>query len=349
MTLKNLGLVLHGAKDIRLEERAFADLEALDVRVEFKVGGICGTDMHYYNDGQNAGFEMQSPVCLGHEMVGVVAEIGTKVTRVAVGDHVAVNPIMPCGSCPACKEGRPNICHNKRFPGSATVIPHVDGFFQQFPVVSEENCWKLPKDLPLELAAFAEPLSCALHAVVRAGSVVGKNVLITGAGPIGLLVAACAVVAGAANVIVTDLADGTLEVAKKLGVTETINVLKNPERLEELKANTGFFDVAFEASGAFPALETCYTLTRRGGTVMLVSVLPNKPNELKLNQFMLKEQSLLGSSQFTDEFEKSIALLAGNKIDVRPMLTHQFSFAEADKAFNIAKDRNQSVKVQFVA
>lgn len=348
MTTLSKGLVLHGAKDLRLEERETAKLGDNDVKVQCRVAGICGTDMHYYFDGQNAGFKMQKPVALGHEMVGVVAEVGFNVIDIKVGDHVAVNPIMPCGHCPACKEGRPNICHHKKFPGSATVVPHVEGFFQEYSVVNQKNCFVLPKDLPLQLAAFAEPLSCALHAVVRAGSIVGKKVLVTGAGPIGLLTAACAVTAGAASVVVTDLADGPLEVAKQLGATETINVIENPERLKELEADTGFFDVSFEASGAFPAMETCYTTTRRGGKVVLVSVMPVKPNELKLNQFMLKEQELIGSSQFTDEFEKSIALLATGKINVRPLLTHQFTMEEADKAFDIAKDRSKSVKVQFV-
>ncbi len=191
--------VLHGAKDLRLEERPEAALGDGEVRVRFGAGGICGSDLHYYYEGRVGDFAVREPLILGHEVAGEVVETGAGVSRVAVGDRVAVNPSQPCWQCPACQAGRTNLCRRMTFYGSAAVLPHVQGAFQERLVCRESQCHGVPRATPYAVAALAEPLAVCLHAVSRAGALLGQRVLITGAGPIGALTCLAAREAGAAG------------------------------------------------------------------------------------------------------------------------------------------------------
>lgn len=335
--------VLHAAEDLRLEARDERALSPSEVRLAFAAGGICGSDLHYYFEGRVGDFAVREPLILGHEVAGEVVETGARVTGLRVGQRVAVDPSLPCGACPGCRAGRTNLCRRMTFLGSAAVMPHVQGAFQERLVVEASQCHPVPDDLPPGLAAMAEPLAVCLHAVARAGPLVGREVLITGGGPIGQLTALAARHAGAARVTVVDLADAPLAMARRLG----LDALHVKEDADALAADKGKIDTAFEASGSPDGLATLVDVTRPGGRIVQIGMFPPGRIPVPANRLMAKELDLLGSFRFHDEFEVAVALIAGRRIDVEPLLTAQMPMSARDDAFHLAKDRARAMKVQL--
>ena len=258
-------IVAHAAKDLRIEESPLRRPAPREIRVRVRFGGICGSDLHYYNHGGFGAVRLREPMILGHEIAGVVEEVGAECGRIAVGERIAVSPSLPCNSCRYCLEGRQNQCLHMRFYGSAMPFPHSQGAFRESLVCLESQAHVVPEGVSLEEAATAEPLAVVLHAARRAGSLIGKRVLVSGSGPIGALSAVVARRAGAAEVVVTDIADGALAFAARLGVDRTINVAREPEALDGYKADKGYFDALFEASGAEAALRAGLDVVRPGG------------------------------------------------------------------------------------
>ena len=199
--------MLYGAKDLRLERGEDPAVGPGQVKIRFGAGGICGSDLSYYGKGRIGDFALMQPLCLGHEVSGEVDEVGAGVTRVKKGDRVAINPNQPCRVCRTCKVGKGHICLAMNFYGSAALFPHIQGIFREVIVATEAQCFVVPQSCDFRTAAMAEPLAVALHAVRRAGSLVGKSVLVTGVGPIGSLLVLAAKRAGAAHIAVTDVAD----------------------------------------------------------------------------------------------------------------------------------------------
>lgn len=340
--------VLHSAEDLRVEQRPDAALAGDEVRIRFGAGGICGSDLHYYFEGRVGDFEVREPLILGHEMAGEVAEVGPQVRDLRVGQRVAVNPSHPCRHCRFCRGGMENLCSRMRFLGSASVMPHVQGAFQETFVTRERQCVVLPPGMDYGIAAFGEPLAVSIHAVNRAGALLGKHVLITGCGPIGALILLVARRAGAASVTMTDVADGQLEAVRRLGADETVNVDSNQRALEPFRESKGRFDVALEASGAVSAIETCIDCTRPGGRVVQVGMLPPGMVPVPVNKVMAKEIDFVGSFRFHHEFDTAVAYLVEGLIDVAPLLSGQFDASDADRAFHAAAARNGTMKVQIV-
>ena len=208
---------IHAPRDLRLEQERAPELGPHDVELRLGAGGICGSDLHYFQHGRVGAFTVREPLIPGHEASGVVARLGPAVTRVAVGDKVAINPSHPCGRCDYCQAGRLNLCRNMRFLGSASVYPHVQGMFRERFVMGEAQLTPIAEDISLGELACAEPLSIGLHAVHRAGDLLGRTMLITGGGTIGCMSVLAARLAGAAKVIVCDIADRPLEMARTVG------------------------------------------------------------------------------------------------------------------------------------
>src|SRR3954467_12018381 len=179
--------VLYAPKDLRIEDVADAPLGPGEVEVRIEAGGICGSDLHYYFDGGFGTVRLREPMILGHEIAGTVSRVGAEVASVKPGQRVAVNPSRPCGTCRYCQEGKQNHCLDMRFYGSAMRFPHVQGGFREVLVCDEAQAVAVPSSTSAAQAAFAEPFAVCLHAVNRAGSLLGRRVLITGAGPIGAL------------------------------------------------------------------------------------------------------------------------------------------------------------------
>ncbi len=183
--------------------------------MRIEAGGICGSDLHYYFDGGFGTVRLKEPMILGHEIAGTVARVGAEVAGIKAGQRVAVNPSRPCGACRYCAEGKQQHCLNMLFYGSAMRFPHVQGGFREVLVCDEAQAVPVAAAMSAAQAAFAEPFAVCLHAVNRAGPLLGKRVLVTGAGPIGALTVIAARRAGALEIVATDVADAPLAAARK--------------------------------------------------------------------------------------------------------------------------------------
>jgi L-idonate 5-dehydrogenase len=334
---------IHAKDDLRVEPDPMPEVGPGHVLVRLGAGGICGSDLHYYFEGRNGSFVIREPLVPGHEASGVVAAIGPGVTRVAVGDKVALSPSHACGRCEFCRQGREQLCTGMKFLGSASVFPHAQGMFREYFVLGERQCYPVAGNVSLGELAFAEPLAVALHGVHRAGDLLGKSVLVTGAGTIGCLTVIAARLAGAARVTVSDVLDRPLCKAREVGADRTIRVDREPEALAKPQ-----FDVALEVSGSFAALKACVAAVKKGAAIVQVGTLPHEPLPFVVNELMAKELDLKGAFRWGIEFDWAVDYLAARRVDVSPLLTSQFPLQDAVKAFTLAQDKTQSTKVQVV-
>ncbi len=337
-------VVIHPPHVLRVEEMALGAAGPHDVTVRIHHGGICGSDLHYYHHGGFGTVRVQQPMVLGHEIAGTIVAAGAAVTRVRPGDKVAVNPSLPCNICKFCLDGAQQHCLDMRFFGSAMRSPHVQGGFREELVCHESQAVKA--EMPSERAAFAEPLSVCLHAVRQAGALLGRRVLVTGAGPIGMLCAMVARHAGAREVVVTDLLDQPLALARRLAADRTVNVGADSAAMAEYGRDKGHFDVAFEASGSGLAVASAIAALRPGGTLVQVGN-GGAETAVPLNLVVAKEITLRGTFRFHAEFAMAVELLARNAIDVAALLTEIIPLDHAIRAFDLATDRTRAMKVQI--
>lgn len=335
---------LYGAHDLRIETDRVSPPGAGEVLVAIGAGGICGSDLHYFHDGGFGPIRVKEPIILGHEVAGVVEAVGQGVDGLSPGDRVALNPSRPCGSCAYCERGWANHCLAMRFYGSAMRTPHEQGGFRDRVIADAAQCVRVARASVAE-AACAEPLAVCLHASGQAGDLAGRRVLVTGAGPIGVLSAAVARHRGAAEVIVTDVQDAALETARRMGATRVVNVMRDPEGLEDLQADKGRCDVTIECSAAPSAIRNAASCTRPRGTIVQVGVGGETP--IPLNVIVAKEIALRGAFRFHAEFAEAAGLIDSGAIDVAPMITGAYPLEEALAAFEIASDRSRSTKVHL--
>ncbi|HUH94171.1 MAG TPA: L-idonate 5-dehydrogenase [Casimicrobiaceae bacterium] len=335
---------IHAKDDMRVDTDAEPSVGPGEVLIRLGAGGICGSDLHYYYEGRNGSFVIREPLVPGHEASGVVAKLGAGVTRVKPGEKIAVSPSQACGRCDYCREGREHLCRSMRFLGSASIYPHVQGMFAEYFVLGERQCYPVAGDVTLGELAFAEPLAVGLHAVNRAGELLGKSVLVAGAGTIGCLTMIAAKLKGATAVTACDVLDRPLATARAVGAARTVRA--DRER-DALAPNS--FDVAFEASGSLAALNACITAVKRGGTVVQVGTLPHEPLPFVVNEIMVKELDFKGAFRWGIEFDWAVQYLAARRVDVGPLLSRQFPLEQAVEAFELARDKTRSTKVQLVA
>jgi L-idonate 5-dehydrogenase len=338
-------VVIHAAGDLRIEDHAVPDLGADEIRVRVRAGGICGSDLHYYRHGGFGAVRLCHSMVLGHEVAGDVAEVGGRVSGLACGDRVAINPSLPCAACSFCLAGLPNHCSDMRFYGSAMRNPHVQGAFRQELVCKASQAVKVPTTLDYTSAAFGEPLAVCLHAVTRAGSLLGKRVLVSGAGPIGALAALAARRAGAQEVVAVDLLDEPLAILEKAGIDRVHNVARRPEALEPYRAGKGYFDAVFEASGSRAGLSTAIEVAKPRGVIVQIGL--GGAFEVPMGAVVAKELELKGSFRFHEEFAWAVGCIAVGSIDVSPLLTAVVPVEDAKAAFDLAGDRSRSMKVQI--
>ena len=334
---------IHGAKDLRLEDDGPAELGPADVEMRLGAGGICGSDLHYYQHGRVGAFVVREPLIPGHEVSGTVARIGPAVTRVKVGDKVAINPSHACGQCDYCLGGRLNLCRNMRFLGSASVFPHVQGMFRERFVMGERQLTPIFEDISLGELACAEPLSIGLHAVHRAGVLTGKTVLVTGGGTIGCMSVIAARLAGAAWIICCDIAERPLAMARQVGAD--VGLRGDLAGEAEL---TDIADVCIEAAGSPAALGTCLKAARRGARIVQVGTLPAEGVMFPANSIMARELDYVGAFRAAHAFDWAVQYLRTRRVDVRPLLSAQIPLSRALEAFELASDRTRSTKVQVV-
>ncbi len=337
-------IVIHAAKDLRIDERETGALGPGEVMIAIARGGICGSDLHYYNHGGFGDVRIREPMTLGHEVSGHVIALGDGVTGLAVGQLVAVSPSRPCYSCRYCREGRHNHCLNMRFYGSAMPFPHIQGAFRETLVAEASQCVSAEGLTPGE-AAMGEPLAVCLHGVRQAGELLGKRVLVTGCGPIGLLCILAARRAGAGEIVATDLSDFTLGMAGAAGADRTVNMADASDDLAGYHADKGHFDILLECSGAAPALRAAIPALRPGGIIVQLGL--GGDMTLPVQAMTARELQLRGSFRFHPEFATGLSLMQKGLIDVKPLITHTFSLNEAVAAFEMAGDRTQAMKAQI--
>lgn len=338
-------IVIHSAKDLRVEERPVEQPGPGEVSLRLATGGVCGSDLHYYHHGGFGTVKLREPMVLGHEVSAYVEELGEGVTGLTKGQLVAVSPSRPCGTCRYCQEGLQNQCLNMRFYGSAMPFPHIQGAFREQLVARASQCVPADGLTPGE-AAMAEPLAVTLHATRRAGQVFGKRVLVTGCGPIGVLAILAARRAGAAEIVATDLSDFTLAIAKTAGADRVINTAKEPDGLAAYGADKGYFDILYECSGAAPALASGIGALRPRGIILQLGL--GGDMTLPMQAITSKELDLRGSFRFHEEFAIGVELMRKGLIDVKPLITHSVPLSDAETAFKLASDRSSAMKAQIV-
>ena len=337
--------IIHAAHDLRIGDADLPPLGPHDVQVRIRAGGICGSDLHYYQHGGFGAVCIREPLIPGHEIAGVVSEVGADVTRVQPGQPVAVDPSHPCQHCTYCLEGKPRHCLDMRFFGSAMRFPHVQGGFRELLVCTEQQAVPIPDGVALEHAVFAEPLAVCLHAATQAGPLLGKRVLVTGTGPIGALSILVARHAGAREIVCTDLADAPLVLARRIGADHAINMRSDPTGLDRFGANKGTFDVVFEASGSGAALAAAILAARPGAVIVQLGL--GGDAAVPLNTLVAKELQLRGTFRFDAEFAWAVGFIASGAIDVAPLLTEVVPLEQAVRAFDLAGDRTRAMKVQL--
>lgn len=341
--MKTRACVLHAQGDIRIEERNVGAVGDSQVLVRVGAGGICGSDIHYFWDGGIGTIRVTEPIILGHEVAGTVEAVGASVGNVKLGDRVALCPSRPCGRCRFCQAGQQQHCLEMQFFGSAMRKPHCDGGFRDLIVVEDFQCEPVG-EAALDEAACAEPLSVGLHAINNAGSLLGKSVVVTGAGPIGALLIGAARMAGAREVVAVDLAEAPLKAAKKMGATLAING-GDGDRLAGYSEDKGYFDVGFECTGSGIALGNLFPIVKPRGTIVAVGV--SNGSHIPFNALVGKEIRLVGTHRFHSEYALAARMIAERRIDVRPIITSTVPMEHIREAFDIVRDRTTQMKVQL--
>jgi L-idonate 5-dehydrogenase len=304
------------------------------VRLRMAYGGICGSDLHYYNEGANGEYVVREPLVPGHELSGTVDLDPSG--ELVPGTPVTIHPATFGNPEPGI-EDRPHLWPGGAYLGSASTWPHTQGGMSEFLVVDKHMIRVLPASLPLRRAALAEPLAVGLHAVTIAGGVKGKRVLVSGSGAIGLLTAAAALADGAIEVVSTDVLQGPIQRARELGVHDTIQIGAK-------KIPSSHFDVVLECTGVPVALTSGLDATRRAGVVVLVGIPLNEARPVNLSPLVSRELQLRGTMRFNDEIDNAVRLLDANP-DLERVITHEYPADQAVEAFATAKDSETSGKV----
>lgn len=316
-------------------------LSPSDVLIRVNYCGICGTDLHFWSHGLMGNKALSKPPILGHEASGTVEKVGSAVTHLKVGDRVAIEPNVYCGDCTLCREGKNNLCQ-----ADNVEIPPRDGLFQEYFVHPACFTHKLPDTVSLEVAAFAEPLACVLHGVIRSKLQAGDDVLVCGAGPVGLLSALSAKAFGATNVVITDINPLRLDVARSLGIqTYLVSRDKSTEDATNdiLKMLPAPPRVTLECTGFEASMKLAISATAFDGKIALIGLGATQVN-VPLSTASLKELELIGSSKYRNTFQLSLKMMATKQIDPSLIISHKMKLVQLPEAFEMLS-KGQGCKI----
>lgn len=333
--MKNQAAVLYAPHDVRLEERPMPHMGPREVLIEVKAVGVCGSDVHYYEHGRIGSHVVRQPLILGHEAAGMIVAAGEEVNTSRIGERVAIEPGIPDGVCEQCRAGRYNLCRNVRFFGT----PPIDGAFANYVTVPESFAYTLPDHVSNEEGALIEPLSVGLWACRKARLRGGDVVLITGAGPIGLIAMKVAFALGVAEVAITDVFPQRLEVARKLGATRTINVAEQSLAQAGVQA-----DVLLECSGNQQALLDGIHALRPAGVAVVVGMGSGEEMRVPMSFIQNQEILLTGIFRYANTYADAIALVAAGRIDVKSLITGHYALEEAEQALQATKRDPANIK-----
>ena len=366
--------ILHGPRDMRLENRTLEPPNPTELQIAIKATGLCGSDLHYYHHYHNGDFQVREPLCLGHESAGVVVEVGSRTVGFNVGDRVALEVGLPCGQCERCREGRYNICPQIKFRSSAAAYPHFQGTLQDKINHSASWCHKLPDKISFSLGAILEPLGVAIQASRRAQIAQGSSTLVFGAGAVGLLCAAMAKVAGSSNVMIADIQQERVEFATQHGfahegftvparraqnMEEKLQIAKETaalviEKVSNGAGSIGGFDVVFECTGAEACTQAAIYATRPGGKVVIVGM-GNPVQTLPISAAALREVDILGTFRYANTYPQAIELVSSHSPplpDLEKLITNRFrGLDQVERAFEVAgrtKDEGDKLVLKVV-
>jgi len=340
--------ILYGERDLRVEAAEQPEPGPGEVLLRVRRVGICGSDVHYYSHGRCGPFIPSQPFILGHEFVATVEQTGPGVDQPIVGDRVVANPTRSCGRCEACISGHGNLCGRVVMLGSGSTTPPTNGAFAEYVVAGAQQCYLLPQSMDDGVGAMMEPLSVALHAIHRAGGVAGASVLVTGGGPIGLLVAAAARTLGARLVVVSEPSASRRNLAEATGVDHVLDPCSTDFNEQAAEVSEGGFEKVFEASGVKAAVQSTMDVVCRGGTIVQIGTVGENHVSLPVNDLMLREVSLLGTFRYANEFPLAIRLAADRRISIlSDLITGVHPLQEIQQAMNQACAGESELKVQM--
>ncbi|KAL1319271.1 hypothetical protein HN51_071553 [Arachis hypogaea] len=347
----NMAAWILGVKDLSIQPYPLPSLGPHDVKIRIKAVGICGSDVHYYKTMRCANFIANKPMVLGHECAGIIQELGTQVQSLAVGDRVALEPGISCQTCNFCKGGRYNLCRGMKCFGSAST--HTHGSLANMVVHPANLCFKLPDNVSLEEGAMIEPLSVGVHACRRANISPDTNVLIIGAGPIGLVVSLAARAFGSPRIVMVDVDNTRLSIAKDLGADETILVSTSIQDMEKevvqiQNAMRSKIHVSFDCVGYNKTMSTSLNVTTSGGKVCLIGLAQTEMT-VPLTPAAAREVDVIGIFRYRNTWPLCIELLRTGKIDIKPLISHRFGFSqkELEEAFETSARGGNAIKIMF--
>lgn len=327
------------------EQRPIPTIKDNEVLIRMDSVGICGSDVHYWVNGRIGDFILTKPMIIGHEASGVVAKLGKTVKNLQVGDRVAIEPGVPCRICDHCKQGRYNLCADMVF----CATPPYDGNLTRYYAHAADFCFKLPDHVTMEEGALLEPLSVGVHACRRADVGLGSNVLILGAGPIGLCTLLAAKAMGAGRIMVTDLVQSRLDVAKEIGATHTLLVQPTASEKDNVETVHKLLGVqpnkTIDCSGAQATTRLAMLATQSGGCVVIVGMGASECT-LPVVDSLVREVDIRGVFRYCNDYPAALALVASGQVNVKRLVTHHFDITETTKAFETTRyGRDGAIKV----
>ncbi len=322
--------IFKGPNELLVDNSDLPKLEPNQVLIKVDLCGLCGTDFHIFSGEAPS----KTPVIPGHEFVGIVSDFGKSVDGLSIGDHVAVDPNIYCGQCYYCRRGEINFCLNLKALGVT-----LNGGFAEFSIVPSSQVYLIPKNLPFNIAAFAEPLSCCIHGIDQASIKLGESVVIIGGGIIGLMILQLAIISGAGKVILIEPILSKRETAKKLGADFTIDSNSADLFSQILEITSGGPDVIIECVGKSEAVNLALNLSKKGGRLIVFGLSGKNENiSINLQNFFHKELSIKGSLLNPFTFARSIELLSGKKINIEPFNPVQLKLDNLSDVLNRTRD-----------
>jgi L-iditol 2-dehydrogenase len=327
--MSNRAAVMTELEHIEIRELPEPEPGPRQAVVRIHAVGVCGSDTAYFKIGRIGDYVVDGPIVLGHEVSGEVAKVGSEVTNVSVGDRVAIEPGTPCRDCKECKAGRYHLCPDLVF----LATPPYDGALMELMAIDARNLYPIPQEMSYEEGALLEPLSVGIWGCKRANLTAGDDVLVTGAGPVGLLAAATARAFGAGSVTVSDFSEFRIGLARKMGfATETPDA-----------ASDRTFDVLLECSGAPGALAAGMARLAPAGRAAMIGM-PKQDVPLPLAELNVNEVSLSLVNRYNHTWPLAIELVSSGRIDVSELITHHFPLAESADALTLASRVKDSIK-----
>jgi L-iditol 2-dehydrogenase len=338
--MKNRAVFMTGLNRMEIREIPMPAPKEKEILLKIEYVGICGSDVHYLEQGRIGDFVVDGDFILGHECAGTVVQTGRGVTSLNAGDRVALEPGCTCGKCEFCKSGKYNLCPDVRF----LATPPYNGCLMDYITFPEDMAFRLPDKISTKEGALIEPLSVGMHAAKQGSVTLGSSVTILGAGCIGLVTLLSCRAFGATDLFVVDVLPKRLEYAKKLGATHVINALEeNPVQAIQDRTGGAGTDIVIETAGSAKTISQTPYIVKRGGRIVLVGMAAQDVIEYDFSKIMAKEASIQSVFRYRNIYPQAIKAIEKGIIDVSGIVTHEFDFEETPRAFDFVIHNKQDV------